>query len=54
MRCAVFTVYSLRLRKQKQKASANGRVKNNHRPPFRVNKGPSEIHPKFRPNPSRN
>jgi hypothetical protein len=54
MRCAVFSVYSLRLRKQKQKASANGMVKNHHRPLFRVYKGPSEIHPKLRPNPLRN
>jgi hypothetical protein len=54
MRCAVFSVYSLRLRKQKQKASANGRVKNHHRPLFRVYKGPGEIHPKLRLNPSRN
>jgi hypothetical protein len=56
MRCAVsfFSGYSLRLRKPKQKASANGRVKNHHRPLFRVYKGPGEIHPKLRPNPSRN
>jgi hypothetical protein len=54
MRCAVFSVYSLRLWKQKQKASANGRVKNHHRPLFRVYKGPGEVHPKLRPNPSRN
>jgi hypothetical protein len=43
--------YSLRLRKPKQKASANGRVKNHRRPLFRVYKGPSEIHSKLRPNP---
>jgi hypothetical protein len=54
MRCTVFSVYSLRLRKQKQKASTNGRVKNHHRPPFRVYKGPGKIHPKLCPNPSRN
>jgi hypothetical protein len=54
MRCAVFSVYSFGLRKQKQKASANGRVKNHHRPPFRVYKGPGEIHPKLHPNLSRN
>jgi hypothetical protein len=56
MRCAVFLFfgYSLRLRKPKQKASANSRVKNHHRPLFRVYKGPGEIHPKLRPNPSRN
>jgi hypothetical protein len=50
----LFSGYSLRLRKPKQKASANGRVKN-HRPPlFEVYKGPGEIHPKLHPNPSRN
>jgi hypothetical protein len=49
-----FSVYSLRLRKQKQKASADGRVKNHRRPLFRVYKGPGEIHPKLRPNPSWN
>jgi hypothetical protein len=54
MRCPVFSVYSLRLRKQKQKASTNGRVKNHHRPLFRVYKGSGEIHPKLRPNPSQN
>jgi hypothetical protein len=54
MRCVVFSVYSLRLRKQKQKASANGRVKNHHRALFRIYKGPGEIHPKLHPNPSRN
>jgi hypothetical protein len=54
MRCAVFSVYSLRLQKQKQKASANGRVKNHHRPLFQVYKGPGEIHSTLRPNPPRN
>jgi hypothetical protein len=47
-----FSVYSLRLRKQKQKASTNDRVKNRRWPLFRVYKGPGEIHPKLRPNPS--
>jgi hypothetical protein len=50
----LFSVYSLRLRKPKQKASANSRVKNHRRPLFRVYKGPGGIHPKLRPNPSRN
>jgi hypothetical protein len=50
----LFSDYSLRLRKPKQKASANGRVKNHHRPLFRAYKGSGEIHPKLRPNPSRN
>jgi hypothetical protein len=50
----LFSDYSLRLQKQKQKASANGRVKNHHRPLFQIYKGPGEIHPKHRPNPSRN
>jgi hypothetical protein len=55
-RCAVFfsLAISLRLRKPKQKASANGRVKNHRRPLFRVYKGPGEIHSKLRPNPPRN
>jgi hypothetical protein len=30
----LFSGYSLRLRKPKQKASANGRVKNHHPPPL--------------------
>jgi hypothetical protein len=42
----LFFGYSLRLRKQKQEASANGRVKNHRRPLFRVYKGLGEIHPK--------
>jgi hypothetical protein len=50
----LFSGYSLRLRKPKQKASANGRVKNHHPPLFEVYKGPGEIHPKLHPNPSRN
>jgi hypothetical protein len=50
----LFSGYSLRLRKPKQKASAIGRVKNLRRPLFRVYKGPGEIHPKLRPNPPRN
>jgi hypothetical protein len=45
---------SLRLWKPKQKASANGRVKNHHRSLFRVYKGPGEIHRRLRPNPPRN
>jgi hypothetical protein len=49
-----FSSLSLRFRKPKRKASANGRVENHRRPLFRVYKGPSEIHPKLRPNPSRN
>jgi hypothetical protein len=48
----LFFIYSLRLRKQKQKASANDRVKNHRRPLFRVYKGPGKIHPKLCPNPS--
>jgi hypothetical protein len=50
----LFSGYSLRLRKPKQKASANGRVKNHRRPLFRVYKAPGEIHSKLRPNPPRN
>jgi hypothetical protein len=50
----LFPGYSLRLRKPKQKASADGRVKNHRWTLFRVYKGPGEIHPKLRPNPSRN
>jgi hypothetical protein len=38
----LFSGYSLRLRKPKQKATANGRIKNHHRPLFRVYKGPGE------------
>jgi hypothetical protein len=49
-----FSVCSLRLRKPKKRASANGRVKNQHRPFFRVYKGPGEIHQRLRPNPPRN
>jgi hypothetical protein len=48
----LFSGYSLRLRKPKQKASANGRIKNHRRPLFRVYKGAGEIHPKLRLNPS--
>jgi hypothetical protein len=48
----LFSIYSLRLRKQKQKTSANSKVKNHYLPLFRVYKGPGEIHPKLRPNPS--
>jgi hypothetical protein len=43
----LFSSYSLRLRKTKQKASANGRVKNHRRPLFRVYKGPGEIRQNF-------
>jgi hypothetical protein len=50
----LFSGYSLRLRKLKQKASANSRVKNHRRPLFRVYKGPGEIRPTLRPNPPRN
>jgi hypothetical protein len=41
----LFSLYSLRLRKQRQKASVNGRVRNNCRPLLRVYKGLGEIHP---------
>jgi hypothetical protein len=50
----LFSGYSLRLRKPKQKASANGRVKNHRQPLFREYKGPGEIHSKLRPNSPRN
>jgi hypothetical protein len=50
----LFSSYSLRLWKPKQKANANGRVKKHRRPLFRVYKGPCEIHSKLRPNPPRN
>jgi hypothetical protein len=50
----LFSGYSLRLRKPKQKASANGRVKNQRRPLFWVYKGLGEIHSKLRPNPPQN
>jgi hypothetical protein len=50
----LFPNYSLRLRKPKQKASANGRVKNHRRPLFWVYKGPGEIYSKLRPNSPRN
>jgi hypothetical protein len=50
----LFSRYSLRLRKPKQNASANGRAKNHRRPLFRVYKGSGEIHSKLRPNPPRN
>jgi hypothetical protein len=50
----LFSGYSLRLWKPKQKASTNGRVKNHHRPLFRVYKGPGKVHSKHRPNPPRN
>jgi hypothetical protein len=50
----LFPGYSLRLRKPKQKASANGRVKNHHWSLFWVYKGPGEIYSKLRPNSPRN
>jgi hypothetical protein len=50
----LFSGYSLRLRKPKQKASTNDRVKNHRQPLFRVYKGLGEIHSKLRPNPPRN
>jgi hypothetical protein len=50
----LFSSYSLRLRKPKQKASTNGRVKNHRQPLFRVYKGPGEIHSKLCPNSPRN
>jgi hypothetical protein len=50
----LFPGYSLRLRKPKQEASANGRVKNHRRPLFWVYKGPGEIYSKLRPNTPRN
>jgi hypothetical protein len=50
----LFSGYFLRLRKPKQKASANARVKNHHRPLFRVYKGLGEIHSKLHPNSPRN
>jgi hypothetical protein len=48
----LFSGYSIKLRKPKQKAS--NRVKNHRWPLFRVYKGPSEIHSTLRPNPPRN
>jgi hypothetical protein len=50
----LFSGFSLRLRKPKQKASANSRVKNHRRPLSRVYKGPGEIHSTLRPKPPRN
>jgi hypothetical protein len=50
----IFTGYSLRLRKPKQKASVNGRVKNHRWPLFWVYKGPSEIYSKLRLSSPRN
>jgi hypothetical protein len=47
----LFSGYSLRLRKTKQKASS--RVKNHCRPLFLVYKGPGEIRSTLRPNPPR-
>jgi hypothetical protein len=48
----IFSSYSLRLRKPKQKASS--RVKNHHRSLFRVYKGPGETHSTLRSNPPQN
>jgi hypothetical protein len=48
----LFSGYSLRLRKPKQKASS--RVKNHCRPLFWVYKGPGEIRSTLCPNPPRN
>jgi hypothetical protein len=46
-----FSGYSLRLRKPKWEASS--RVKNRHRPLFRIYKGPGETRSTLRPNPPR-
>jgi hypothetical protein len=46
----LFPGYSLRLRKPKQKASTNGRVKNHRRPLFWVYKGSGGIYSKLHPN----
>jgi hypothetical protein len=48
----LFSGYSLKLRKPKQKASSG--VKNHRRPLFRVYKGPGEICSTLRPKPPRN
>jgi hypothetical protein len=48
----LFSSYSLKLRKPKQKASS--RVKNHRRPLFRVYRGPGEIRSIIHPNPPRN
>jgi hypothetical protein len=53
VRSSLFSGYSLRLRKPKQKAGADGKVKNHRRPLFRVYKGLGEIHSKLHPNPPR-
>jgi hypothetical protein len=47
----LFSGYSLRLRKPKQKASTNGRVKNHRWTLFRIYKGPGETHSKLHLNP---
>jgi hypothetical protein len=47
-----FSGYSLRLWKPKREASS--RVKNHHRPLFRIYKGPGETRSTLRPNPPRN
>jgi hypothetical protein len=50
----LFPGYFLRLRKPKQKASANGRVKNHRRPLFWLYKGLGEIYSKLCPNSPQN
>jgi hypothetical protein len=50
----LFSGYSLRLRKPKQKASTNDRVKNHRWPLFWVYKGPGKVHSKLRLDPPRN
>jgi hypothetical protein len=50
----LFSGYSLRLWKPKQKARTNSRVKNHRRPLSRIYKGPGEIHSTLRPNPPQN
>jgi hypothetical protein len=47
-----FSGYSLGLRKPKQEVSS--RVKNHHRPPFRIYKGPGKTRSTLCPNPMRN
>jgi hypothetical protein len=52
VRSFLFSGYSVRLQKPKQKASS--RVKNHRRPLFRIYKGPGEARSTLRPNPPRN
>jgi hypothetical protein len=54
VRGLLFPGYSLRLQKPKQKEGTNGRVKDHHRPLFRVYKGPGKDRSKLHPNPPRN